>query len=192
MLVDSIVVRKGAYNPEKINELHNPAKTKRAFTVLGICCLLTIGGIYFGFQKMESMKPLLTELMSLKQRIEQNTQLTNVSPNHNWRNFTQADSTTRQTSGINLSAFLKKSKFDNENLRLTEAKKAVDIIIKTYSRLSECDYITVQVRTGYNIGIWSLYFKHDLPYTTDGQLIKQKSIELNNQSPEGQPHRLKW
>jgi uncharacterized RDD family membrane protein YckC len=169
MLVGSIVVRKDMYDSGKINELRDPSKETKAFVICGVLLLLLIGGIYFVFQKTTPMQPLLAELRSQKQEIEKNTQFTDVSPNFNWQSFQQADGTTKKTSGVNIFAFLEKSKFDNEKMQLAEVQKAVDIVINSYSKLSECDYINVQVRTGYNIGIWSLYFKYNYPYTTDGK-----------------------
>ncbi|MCK5581109.1 MAG: RDD family protein [Candidatus Omnitrophica bacterium] len=168
MLVNSIVVRKGLYNLEEINALDDSSKAKRAFVIFGVCCLLLIGGSYFAFQKVSPMQPLLAELMTQKQEIEQATQLVNISPNYNWQSFRQSDGTEKRTAGVNIFAFLEKSKFDDEQSRLAEVEKAVDVVVGSYSKLAECDYINVQVRTGYNIGIWSFYLRQNYPYKTDG------------------------
>lgn len=175
MLVNSIVVRKGTYDLEKINELDDSSKVKKAFIICGVLsCVLLIGGYYFSYQRQGDLKPslVLEELMEQEQKIEENTQLTNVSPNYNWQNFKQSDGTMKQTTSVNIFAFLEKSKFDNEDLRLSEVKKTVDIVVKSSSKLPEYDYINIQVRTGYNIGIWSWYYRHNYRFTADGQPIK--------------------
>ncbi|MCD4780022.1 MAG: RDD family protein [Candidatus Omnitrophica bacterium] len=171
MLVNSIVVRKGLYSLEKINELDDSAKTKRAFVIFGVCCLLLVGGSYFALQKAAPMQPLLKELMTQKQEIEQTTQLLNVSPNYNWQSFKKPDGTVKKTAGVNIFAFLHKSKFDDEQFRLAEVEKVINIVVNSYSKLSACDYINVQLRTGYNIGIWSVYYKLNYPHNTDGTPI---------------------
>ncbi len=175
MLVNSIVVRKGLYNLEKINKADNSAKAKRAFIICGICCALVVGGFYFLSQKQQPLKPILDELMQQKEEIEKSTQLTNVSPNYNWHNVVQADGTIKRTTGVNIFAFLEKSKFNDEKVRLSEMEKAVNIVVKSFSKLPECDYMNIQVRTGYNIGIWSFYYKYSRPYATDGQPLNQKT-----------------
>ena len=175
MLVNSIVVRKGTYDLERINELNDSSKVKKAFIICAVLsCVLLIGGSYFRYQWHSDLKPtlVLEELMEQKQKIEENTQLTNVSPNYNRHTFKQPDGTSKQTSSVNIFAFLEKSKFDNEDFRLSEVKKTVDIVVKSYSKLPEYDYINIQVRTGYTIGIWSLYHRHNYPFTSDGQPVK--------------------
>ena len=90
-----------------------------------------------------------------------------------WQINKAPDGTVKRTEGISILAFLEKPKFDNEKLRSAEIKKAVNIVVNSYSKLAECNYINVQVRTGFNIGIFSLYFRQNNLFTTKGEPMER-------------------
>ena len=76
---------------------------------------------------------------------------------------------------------MKKAKFDNVQLRFDEIKKAVDIVTNSYSKIDECDYVNVQARTGFNIGIFSYYFRQNMRFTTEGKLLKgRQNVKSEN------------
>jgi len=170
-----VTPKRKTYDPDKISELMNPSKEKKAFIFCGILFFLSLGGLYFISQSTKPLQPLLAELMTEKQEIENNTQFTNVAPNFTWQNSKQADGSTKKTEGVNMRVFLEKSEFDDEENRTAEVQKVVDIVVKSFSKLSECNYINVQVRTGYNIGIWSFYITQNYLFKTDGTPYKKDS-----------------
>ena len=172
LLVGSIVVRKDMYDSEKISSLMNPSKEKRAFTICGLLFIFSVGAIFFIYQKTSSMQPMLEDLMVQKHKIESNTPLTNVSINMKWQISSQSEGNSRKSVSLNIKAYLEKSLFDDKVARFADAQKAANIVVKSYSKIAECNYILIQIRTGYDIGIWSFYITQDYPFRADGKPIK--------------------
>lgn len=57
----------------------------------------------------------------------------------------------------------------------------LDIVNKSYSKIDECDYVNVQARTGFNIGIFSYYFRQNMRFTTEGKLLKgRQNVKSEN------------
>ena len=55
---------------------------------------------------------------------------------------------------------------------MNEIEKAVKVIVESYSKLNDCDYINVQVRTGFNIGISSFYIRKTTSFDNQGNQLK--------------------
>ncbi len=170
-LAGSLVVRKGMYDSEKIRVLNVPSKVKKSFAIWGACCIILITASYYMIQKQRDLMPLLRELTAIQKNIEETTQFKNISVKHNWLTVRGADDTVRKTTSVNIFPFLEKAKFDDDELLLSEIRKVVGIITNSYSKIDECDYIKVQVRTGLNIGIASFYYRRDTLFSTEGGLL---------------------
>lgn len=170
ILVDSIVVAKDSYSSEKLNELDSPAKVKRAYAIWGLCCLLVFVGFYFFMGKMSTMQPMFNELMGLRQKILTEQNFSNVTISKNWNKYTNKAGQWETTTTLFVSGFLKKSASEGKNFGLEEAKKCAKLV-SSYSKISEINYILVQVRTGFNIGIASGYFSYRYPFTNTGEYI---------------------
>jgi uncharacterized RDD family membrane protein YckC len=173
LLVGSIVVRKQMYDAENIAALKSPAKENRAFVICALVIVLLVCGQFFLFQKTASLRSDIEELIPQKQAIEENTQLTKVFPNLLWRVSQEADGSRKKTTGFGILGHLPKAKFEDEKIREAEAQKAVDIVVKFYSKISACDYIHVKIATGYNIGIWSFTQAQNYLFGLDGKIIKK-------------------
>jgi len=173
-LADSLVVRKGMYDSEKISFLNVPSKVIRSFAIWGGCCIILIIGSCYFLQKQKNQMQLVQELSPIRKKIEENTQFTNISIRRAWYTFKNNRGTVKKTTSLDILPFLKKAKFDNMTLRLAEIKKAVDIVTASYSNIDECDYINIQVRTGFNIGIFSYYLRQTQRFTTDGEVLTKK------------------
>ena len=173
MLVNSIVVIKGTYDAEKIEAMSNPSKTRKIFIVFGSSCLLLFIVLFFVLPKILPQDLYSSETLKLSQKIEQNTQLTKISISYTSKTSRHNDGPITKTKYANLSFFLKKSKFDNEQLRLAQVEKAVNIFIDSEPKISQFKYINVQIRTGYNLVISSRQSKHNYSYTTDGKPYEQ-------------------
>lgn len=171
-LADSVVVRKGMYDSEKISLLNVPSKVKKSFALWGSCCILLIMVSYYLIQRQNYLIPLLKELTPIRKNIEETTQFKNISIRRTWYTFSGADGTVKKTTSIDVFAFLKKSKFDDVQLLSSEVKKVSDIVNKSYSKIDECNYVSVQARTGFNIGIFSYYYRQNMRFTTKGELLK--------------------
>lgn len=164
LIADSIVVRKGEYSKKKLEELSNPKKEKITFGLAIVFSLLFIVGMNYYVHKQTLANPgLIKELTSLSQEIDEKTEFDNVGVTHNW--FT--DTNNQKTNGLVVHAFLFKKKFDDKKIKLAEVEKAVEIV-KKYSLLEECQYINVNVRSGFNIGITTLTVNENFPHTTYG------------------------
>jgi len=173
-LAGSLVVRKGMHDSEKISFLNVPSKVKRSFIIWGACCLILIIGSCYFLQKQKDQIPLLKELNPIRKQIEENTQFENISIRRTWYTYRGTRGTAKKRTSIDVLTFLKKAKYDNAGLRFAEIKKAVDIVTNSYSNIDECDYVNIQVRTGFNIGIFSYYYRQVKRFTTDGELITRK------------------
>ena len=158
ILAGSMVIRKNSYNIEQIEALNIKAKVKRAFIIWGIACisLITISITLF-IKYDDTSKPLLFELTRIQQSVGEQTNFKNISATHNWQTYTNTDGIEQTTTRIVIRPFLKKDIFDDENGRMREIEKAVKLIAESYSKIEECNFINVQVRTGFNIGISSFY-----------------------------------
>ena len=171
LISGSIVVRKGSFDGAKISELSTPAKVKRAFIIWGSCCMILVAFSFYMLVQHKDSMSFLSELGELQKTIDQTTDFKNISVNHNWHTFKNSEGVETKTTSINILPFLGKNKFDNELKKLEEVNKAVEIVVNSYSKLNECDYINVQVRTGFNIGIASLYIHETKSFDIRGNLL---------------------
>lgn len=171
LLVGSVVVRQGAFNREKLDALNDQSKTRNAFIYWGVFTLVIIAGFYYATQAQKSTAAMFKELTTMSQEITKSTSFNvkTLTVTHHFSNKAGE----KESIGVNVVVFLNKKKFDDKVFRLGEIEKAVQIVIKSYSKLSECNYINVKVMTGYNIGLWSMYYNEDNPYTIDGKPIKK-------------------
>ncbi len=117
---------------------------------------------------------LVHELSPIQIKIKENTQFTNIAVRRTWYTFRNNRDTVKKTTSIDVLPFLNKAKFDNVVLQFAEIEKAVDIVIDSYPDIEKCDYINIQVRTGFNIGIFSYYFRQTQRFTTDGKWLTKK------------------
>lgn len=175
LIANSIVVRKGMFDQEKIASLNNITKIKRAFVVWGSCCLILIVFSVYMVTKQSGSMPLISELTTIQKNLSQNTEFKNISINQSWNSYKNSDGLESKTTSINILPFLEKNKFDNDELKMAEIEKAVKIVVESYSKLNECDYINVQVRTGFNIGISSYYTRESKFFDRAGNLLKQNN-----------------
>jgi len=167
LIVNSIVVRKDQYSADKIAELNNPSKVKVAFVVWIVVSILVVGGLNYVVKNQNIASPaLLEELVSLSKNIDKNTEFDSVGVVHNW--FTGSDGV--KTNGLIVRAFMLKEKFDQKDVVSAEVKKAVELARK-YSNIEQCDYIHVNVRSGFNIGITHFTINQNFPHSTDGVVI---------------------
>ena len=179
LLANSIVVRKETFEEEKVEFLNNRSKVNRAFVIWGACCAILVGfSIYMMGQQKDSMS-LISELVEIQQKIDETTEFKNISIKHTWHTFKSADGVETKTTSINIFPFLDMKRFENADLKQEEAKKSVEVVVKNYSRLPECDYINVQVRSGFNIGIASFYTRENMKFDTRGNLYEQKGTNFD-------------
>ena len=169
LVAGSVVVRKDTYSKEKIEELKNPSRTRAAFIIWIVCSVVIIGGLQMMVNNQKLIpSDMIKEMVSITQKIEQESALKNISMNHNVFQGTNGE----KISTLFVSGFLNKKEFDQENFRTAEIKKIVDFVIGAYSRINECSQVVVQVRTGYNIGIWSFYNNMNSSFSKNGELLK--------------------
>lgn len=164
LIAGSIVTRKGIFNKSKLDELYSALKIKRAYIIVGVVSTtLMIGLILMTTLKINSFDHI-RELTKLQNEIQHSTDFTNVRVAYN--TFT---SKTKKMASINVSAFIKKSLFDDKQLRKDESQKIINILKNDYSKLHECNNINIQIRTGFNIGITSSYIRTNTPYNIHGE-----------------------
>ncbi len=185
LLAKSIVVRKEAFEVEKIDSLNIKSKVNRAFVIWGTCCILLVGFSFYMIAKLNNSMPLLQELTKIQKIVGNQTEFSNISASHNWRSFTNSEGIETKTTSILIRPFLHKKEFDNEAFKMEEVQKAVKVVVKSYSKLDECNFINVQVRTGFNIGISSLYTTDNIVFDNKGNLLnhekeKNKSIKIGS------------
>jgi hypothetical protein len=110
----------------------------------------------------------IQELVALQKGIDQKTNFTNISINLNTKN-----NSTGTTKTLNIQAFLAKKTFDIDSVKKSERLKLVEVVKSSYPHLNECDAINVLIRTGFNIGIYSFYYRENTVYDKEGQEIKK-------------------
>lgn len=171
-LVDSIVVRKGQFSVEKLKELENAKKAKFAIGMWLLLSILVVGGFQYFFNKQINTQPLMMEpLISFSEQIDNETLLDNVGVSHYWFKSAQGE----QTDTLIVAGFMKKDSFEQREIALEEANKAV-AIVKDYSRIDECDQINVIIRSGFNIGITGVTKGGSFSYSTDGELFQDNYL----------------
>lgn len=171
LISGSVVIRKGSFDEAKISALSTKFKVRRAFIIWGSCCMVLVAFSFYMLVQHKDSMSLLTELGQLQKSIAQTTDFKNISVNHNWHTFKNAEGVETKTTSINILPFLGKKNFDNEPQKFEEIKKTVEIVVKSYSKLKECDYINVQVRTGFNLGIASFYIRETKSFDIQGNLL---------------------
>lgn len=164
IIAGSIVVKFGLYDEKKINELHSISKQNMAYLLVGISSLLLIIGSILLINNNEDSYVLIDELSTLQKKIGEDTKLTNIQVLQN----TFTDKYDKKTESIFIGGFISIDFYDNDDLCQQEKKKIVNIIIENYSHIDECEFINIQIRTGYNIGIWKYYLKKNERFTTPG------------------------
>jgi len=159
-IAGTIVVRKHMYDREKINELNDKSKAKRAFVVLTVCFLISFFVIGF-FSQLVGYST--KDLMAVREQIVQHTDFKNVTVSYHWI------STREKSTGIIAgAAFLEKSKYENQEYLNNEIQTAINSIVN-FSEIKEYDHIVFSVRTGFNIGIWSSYYLTGHKFTAKGE-----------------------
>ncbi|MBX7149658.1 RDD family protein [bacterium] len=149
LIAGSIVVRVNQYNEGILKHAADPAKVKRVFIISLFATLLIFSGcLYFFAQNRDSLTPYL-ELRSV---IEENTHFENIDIVHNTAIFNN-----KKTVQLNLSAFLSKDYFEEEEKRMTEVKNAVQALLKNGTLPKDYSKINLKIRSGFNIGIASFY-----------------------------------
>ena len=169
LLVGSIVVRKGSFSSERLGGLNDPSKAKRAYLLAGILGFCLIGGISWmsgSVSKMFSDQEW-KQLISAQKSIVDSTALKDVGI----QKFTSWGE--KKATVLNLSGFLFKSQWDDPGTRESEARKAVEVAIREFPGVKECDYINVGVMTGFNIGIVSMTVGQGFKFSTDGKLLEK-------------------
>ncbi len=164
LIVGSIVVKFGLYDEVKINEMYSLSKQNRAYILVGISSLFLIIGSMILINNNNETFELIGELSTLQDRIDKETEFTNIQLTQN----TYTDSYDNKTTSINIGAFVSKELYDSDKLYQEEKKKVVNIIIENYMHIDDTDIISIQIRTGYNIGIWKYYIKMNERYSTKG------------------------
>ncbi len=165
IIAGSIVIKKGCYDSIKLKAMNSIKKAKKAYIVSGIfaIALIILSFSFYLFPKNQS----LNEVAGLYNIISTQSNLTSVSVNHN--TFKSSDNTTKS---INIIGFMKKIKFDNNDIKEKEKKDVIQLVLENYNNLSQCDKITLTIRTGFNIGIASSYSREISSYNNDGTEIK--------------------
>ncbi len=181
ILTDSIVVRKGLHNSLELNGLMVKSKEIKAFIVctiifivLGVFSLFF--STYLGNKAFQELS--MPEIIEFKKEIEKNTYLKSVGImfSGKWNSSETKNKVDLNTKTISISAFLDKNKFDNKKERMTEIQKAVDLLVRKYSKISEYDRIVVFIRTGFHIGIAANYTISDMYlFKNDGKAYVRDS-----------------
>lgn len=147
LLVNTVVVRAGAFAPERIETLRNARKERRVyFIIAGIALFLILAaGATKIFLADSEVTTITSKLFQTSRRIEEETSFQNVGFEY------------KPTSGeLFLTGFLPESKFNDKDTLQAEVKKAAEVLMA--DRPVQKDFtIIFQVRTGYNIGITSVY-----------------------------------
>jgi len=179
LLANSMVVRKDMFDRDKVDSLNNKSKAKRALIIWAACSVVLIIFSSYMIQRLGNSMPLLRELSDLQETIGAQTEFENISVNHNWHMHINSEGVESKTTSISVSPFLHKHKFDNQEFKMKEIDKVVDIILESYSKIDECNFINIQVRTGFNIGISSLYTKETLRFDKKGNLLMKRESNKN-------------
>lgn len=167
LLVGTVVVRKGLFSPEKIYSMRNERKSKRAYLIAAAGFLCAIVLTTFTYWKFFSAEPL-NQVSEIARTIEKATEFRNtgVGVNLHWNPGEE-----KQNSVV-VVAYIPKKQFDDERLLKREAQKAVDIVVKEFPNVKDYDFIWVQARTGFNIGITSLNENHGFVFSVEGKEIQ--------------------
>jgi uncharacterized RDD family membrane protein YckC len=174
LLANSIVVRKGTFDPEKVARLNIKSKARRSFFIWGSCCLILAGLSVYLLAWQKKMTPTLAELTKIQQDLSASTAFENISVRYNTHHGKNAEGIETTRASLSILPFLRKEQFDNPDLRMRETQKAVAIALMSSAMVDRCDFISVQIRTGFNIGISSLYIRQTTTFDTDGNPMQEQ------------------
>lgn len=152
LLVGSIVVPKGGFSREKIDARNSAKLAKRAYLIATVGSLVVSALVLISTQSnlssLSDSSPILPKMESLSASIGRDTLLTNVQM--------ELPLNGPRKGEVLVTGFLPKSVFDDEARRTSQAKLAAWIIF--HENPEQTRYMTVQVivRTGFNIGIFTL------------------------------------
>ncbi len=177
LIAKSIVVRKNKYNKEKIDELDDKSKIRKAYKILFVCSIILIIILSFVVIKVSQSSPHIGELTKIQKEIGVKTELTNISVIHNTHTFTNSEGLKTITRSLNINTFLNKKKYDDETIKDIEIKKAINILTELYPEIVNIDVINIQIRTGYNIGINSYYISETSSFDINGNPLGDKKEE---------------
>lgn len=163
LIAGSVVVRAGQFDAEKIAELNDSGKTKRAFIIWIVITVLICGADGY----LLSRKNTWTELISLTDLVIQRTELRNPGIGMNIQ-FATKDHPKQKTLTIN--GFLPKERYDQDSVRELIFTKTAKLAAENNTE-KDLDYIVIQIRSGYNIGIANLSFYQGKVFTAKGDPV---------------------
>lgn len=168
LICGSVVVYKGTFHPEALAELYNSRRARRSYIIAGASGLAITVAILILNQKFTET-PAVGRLLRAQGRITNQTSLRNVSVAL-LRSF-GAKSNDRATT-LMVNGFLTKSSYDESGRQNQEAQKAAVALMETYGSSVTFDGISVNIRTGYNIGIASFQQSRQHLFDRQGSPIR--------------------
>jgi len=165
IIAGSVVIKKGCFDSNKLNDMNSANKVKKAYSVTGGLAITGIGLmlLFYLFPKNKS----IDSMSEIYQIIEKKSILSNVQVNYN--TFKGPNET---NSSIIISGFMIKNKFENAQIKEDVKRQVIDLVKANYKELNKCNSINIALRTGYNIGIMSNYTRENRAYNIDGTLKK--------------------
>jgi hypothetical protein len=175
LIAETVVVRLGRYDKDKIEELADPKKTKKAYLAVPIVGVLVISGWWMLFGKIESPTAYITqeELVALKAietEIEDKTVFKSVAVTPVNAIFTFHNGETEREIRVTLLAVAARiSPYEDKPINL---QKAVSLILRGSTYLANYDCINFLINQGFNIGIVSSDYFSSYEITPAGHPVE--------------------
>lgn len=161
LLVNTVVVRVGSFAPERIEALRDVRRERRAYVIILVIVVFLVvatGTIKIFWTDTDT----LSKLFQTSRRIEEVTSFQNVGFKYNMT-----------SEELVLTGFMPESKFKDKDTLKAEVKKAVDVLMA--DRPVQTDFIIIfEVRTGYNIGISSSYYRQVFRFSSKDLVQRQE------------------
>ncbi len=152
LISGSIVVYKGTFDAGRVAALEDPAETKKAYIIAGICGLLVVLAVSLGTHLVDSLGS--GRLSRVQAQVARETELKNISVQNIQVKSLGKDATT--TKYLIVGGFLGKERFDDQNARSLVARKVSQTAKDAYGSPMDIHGINIVIRTGFNIGIYSV------------------------------------
>ncbi len=175
LLADSVVVARDSYSAEQLQAKQSPAKVKDAWTVWCLCCMLALTGLWLMADRM-SADTAYAELGAFRRQIAADGYLSHVIVSEIREKFIDVRGDAVTTTSLVIRGFISRAPSGDEDPGLKEARRYAKIL-GTYSKIAGIDNIIIDMRTGFNIGIASLYSHDRYVFDRDAETLRERPAQ---------------
>lgn len=183
LIAGTVVVRLGRYDKDRIQELADPQRAKKAYIAVSIVCVLIISGLWMLTGKIESpvssayiTHEEFTALKEIETGLEEETPLRSVVTTP--MNVIFAFRCGESERDVRIKLLYVKARVSPFEVKSKDFGKTISLIFRGSKYLENYNCINLMIDQGINIGIYNRIFYTIIEYTPTGDIVEVTSNEV--------------